>query len=118
MQRDDGFFDVLKPDLDVFKRELDKIKLPRVYVGKEKPLVDVDYHPETSISDIVDIASLASEFFGQVSFIVPLAECFDKKLTCIWSSRGLKSDNWVINGITPRKILTKPTSKAILDEVY
>ena len=118
MDRKDGVGRDLLPLREGFIKELEKINLKKVYVGGPRKYdfpIDVDLQGKTSVSDLVDLAFLSEMGFGQVGFIVPLFESLDKKLTCVWSRKGLTSDCWVTRTITPSKILTKPTSKAVFD---
>lgn len=122
MDRKDKFGRELLPCRWVFYRCLERIKekYTAVCIGKGKILYDLDtdikLNNKTSVSDILDIASLADVFLGQCSFIIPLAESFDKKLLVVWSHRGLKSSERYISTITPKKILSKPTSHFVMDD--
>jgi hypothetical protein len=64
---------------------------------------------------LMNIASIADAFYGQCSFIIPLAESFNKKLLIVWSSKGLNCGESYIETITPKKILSKETSDFIVD---
>ena len=121
MARKDKFGRELLPDGKAFNKALGLLKdYFRLQVGDSELLytlnVDKNFNRGTSVSDVLDIAASADAFFGQCSFIIPLAESFDKKLMVLWSSKGLKSCEPYIGTITPRKILSKPTSRFIMDD--
>lgn len=121
MQRKDGFGNELIPNKHVFASILNKLRERyfTVYIGRDQRLfnldVDLDMSNRTSITDVLDIASVADAFFGQCSFIIPLAESFDRRLLILWSSAGVRSTNTAINTITPDKVLSKPTSHYVID---
>ena len=118
MGRKDGYGLPLLPSQAVFNRELRKVGLPAVSIGRGDRVypveVDIDLDNKTSLSDILDIAWKAKVCFGQIGTLVPLAEIFDKPATFIWSSRQPNHENWVINHLTPEKVLSKP-AKVIYD---
>ncbi len=123
MNRKDGFGIELLPDCRVIDQILDRLqeKYYTVQVGKGRPLynlenIDYDLSNKTSITDLMDIASQAEVFVGQVSFIIPLAESFDKPLIAVWSRKGLDSEERFVNHIKPEKILSKPTSHYVIDD--
>lgn len=122
MGRKDGFGMELLPDPVGFLRALSDQPGTTVYVGKGPRIhdvpCDIDLNDKCSLSDLMDVASLADRFFGQVSFIIPLAEVFDRELVCVWSEKGLKSKNWVINHLTPEKVLSKQSSMYAMDTDY
>lgn len=90
-----------------------------VRVGKGEqtyPLpADVDLCNRTSVADLIDIASICDAIVTQCGFPIPLGECFDKPVLAIWSARGLNSAQPIIPMVTPRKILSKPTSRFVMD---
>lgn len=91
-----------------------------VEVGKGAELypisADVDFADRTSVADLLDIATAADGLIGQCSFMIPLAEAFDKPLLTIWAAAGLRSGVQFIRQCTPQKILSKPTSRWVLDD--
>ena len=121
MNRKDNFGNELLPNKKVFAEVLEKLKnhFFTVYCGRGErifnPNVDLDLNNRTDVSSLVDVASISSAFFGQCSFIIPLAESFNKPLLVLWSSLGLNSSERYISTITPRKILSKPSSRYIVD---
>lgn len=121
MNRKDGFGMELLPDGKVFNFVLDKLEdFFRIQVGDSELVYtissDMNLNRQTSVEDMLDIASIADGFVGQCSYIVPLAESFDRKLLAVWSSKGLDSSEEYVRTITPRKILSKPTSMHIVDD--
>jgi len=121
MGRQDNFGIELLPDYIVFNDVLDLFKdYFRVQIGSSKLLYtlncDKNLNHQTSISDLLDIASIADGFYGQPSFIIPLAESFNKPLMVVWSEKGLNCSEPYIGTITPKKILSKNTSMFIVDD--
>lgn len=122
MQRKDGYAKEMMPNEKAFNGILRELKKDyfTVYVGsgirEYNADVDLDLNNKTTITDVLDIASQADMFFGQCSFIVPLAESFDKDLLCVWSSYIRTTDHPYMKYITPQKVLSKPTSKYVYDD--
>lgn len=121
MARKDRFGRELLPDGKVFNKALGLLEdYFRIQVGDSELLytlrADQNLNRATSVTDVLDIASVADAFYGQCSFIIPLAESFDKKLMVMWAAKGLKSSEPYIATITPRKILSKPTSHYVVDD--
>jgi len=78
--------------------------------------VDVDLSDRTSISDLLDLAMTCDAMLGYVSYFVPLAESFDKKLLCVWSRKGLVSRTEYLRKLTPQKIFHKRSCSAVMDD--
>ncbi len=68
---------------------------------------DLDLTNRTSISDLLDVASICDEFCGQCSFVIPLAESFDKPYTIVFARAGFESRTEFIRRITPEKVFHK-----------
>lgn len=122
MGRKDGFGAELLPDCTVLQRVINAMRETHtvVQVGAGKPLfefqhVDIDLANSTSVADMIDVASVADRFVGYCSFLVPLAESFQRPALFVWSQRGLRSPFPYIQQITPEKILQR-TSRALLDQ--
>ena len=123
MGRTDGFGKELMPDCRVLQRLINWLKphATIAQIGAGSPLfrfecLDIDLANKTSVSDLLDIASVADGFLGYCSFIVPLAESFDKPGLFVWSRKGLNLNQPYIRAITPKKILEKKTSKFLIDD--
>lgn len=123
MGRTDGFGKELLPQKSAFDAALgavgDSCFLVRVGKGADLyPLdVDVDLNGSTSVSDLLDIASICDGVIGQCSFAIPLAEVFDKPLLVVWAAHGMQSNmHPYICQITPQKVLSKPTSSFVVDD--
>lgn len=123
MGRTDGFGKELMPDCCVIQKIINYVKphATIVQIGAGTPIfkfegIDIDLANKTSVSDLLDVASVADGFIGYVSFIVPLAESFDKKGLFVWSRKGLNVNQPYIKAITPKKILEKKTSKFLIDD--
>lgn len=78
--------------------------------------VDADLSGKTSVSDLLDLACVCHGAVGQCSYLVPLAELFDKPLMIVWAGAGLASGNSYINTIRPMKVLCKTTSSYVIDD--
>ena len=120
MDRTDGFGRELLPEKCGFEAALAHYDLPVVLIGKGAPAydlkVDYDFTQKTTVSDVLDLACNATALIGQCSYIIPLAESFDKPLIAVWSAKGLLSDEKYVARITPKKILHKPTSRYLMDD--
>lgn len=122
MGRKDGYGAELLPYRHAFDVALDALtgcytvlvgNAPQIY-----PLrADLNLNGTTSVSDLLDIGSTCDGIVAQCSFCVPLAEVFDKPLLAIWSARGMAPGvPAYIRAVTPKKILSKPTSRYVMDD--
>lgn len=123
MGRRDGFGKELSPDYRVMDRVLEKLKSRFLLVkfGEGKPLYDLkncelDLVNKTTIHDMIDAASVCDYFFGQCSFVIPLAESLNKPCLILWSSKGLKAAHEYVRLVTPEKILHRKSSRWIFDD--
>lgn len=77
---------------------------------KARPLftykrVDLDLTDKTSISDLLDLSLTADLNIGQCSWIIPMAESFNKPLIVLWG-HGVRTDrNAFMQSVTPEKVL-------------
>lgn len=122
MGRRDGFGAELLPDTAVMQALLDQLgrHFCTVQIGSGAPLyrftgIEIDLAGNTSICDLLDLGVSADAMFGYCSYMVPLAEQFDKPALFVWSARGLRSGKAFVNQITPAKILHKDTSHHVID---
>lgn len=123
MGRTDGFGADLLPDCNVIQGVIDALceRALIVQIGAGEPLykfhgIDVDLANKTSVSEMLDVASIAAGFLGFVSFVVPLAESFSKPALIVWSSRGLRSAHLYVRQIAPQKIIHRPSTVAVMDD--
>jgi len=121
MGRSDGFAREMLPAraaFDTVLAALDGCFTVEVGKGAELyPLIaDVDLADRTTPSDLLDIATVAAGLVGQCSFMIPLAEAFDKPLMVVWAAKGLTSATEFIRLCRPQKILSKPTSTFVMDD--
>lgn len=121
MARTDGFGKELLPEEDAFRAllaALDGCYL--VGVGAAESIyelpVDEDLRGETTVTDLLDLFATCDGAVGQCSFVIPMAEVFDRPLLVLWARRGLACTNEYINRITPAKVLHKPTSLHVVDD--
>lgn len=126
MGRSDGFGAELLPDCHVIQRIIDRLhgRAFLVQVGTGEPLfrfsgLDHDLAGKTTVRQLIDVASLADGFLGYPSFLVPLCESFDRPGLFVWSRRGLTACGVrpdFIRAITPRKVLHRASSRAVVDD--
>lgn len=77
---------------------------------------DADLSNRTSVSDVLDLAWSCSGIVSMCGFPIPLAEAFDKPALFVWAARGLVSANPFIRTVTPEKMLTKASSRVLIDD--
>lgn len=122
MGRTDGFGSELLPKRAAFDAVMDVlIDCFTVEVGKDRELYPlraaVDLHGRTSVSDLMDIASVSAGIVGQCGWVIPMAEAMDKPLMAVWSAHGMEHTRHpYIRSITPGKVLSKPTSLHVVDD--
>ncbi len=123
MGRSDGFGKELLPDCRVIQHLINDLRDQAyiVQIGSGEPLfrftgINLDLAGQTSVSDLIDVASVADGFIGYVSFVVPLAESLGKPALMVWSSKGLRAPLRYVRQITPKKILHKDSSIAVIDD--
>jgi hypothetical protein len=121
MDRADGFGLELLPRAEAFHTVLGALSHAyRVRVGRDSqayPLAcDIDYNRATSVSDVLDLASISDAVVCQCSFAIPLAEAFDKPLLAIWSARAQSSREEFIRTATPQKILSGARDTFVVDD--
>jgi hypothetical protein len=124
MDRKDGYGMELLPDCRTIQRAIDMLRergVKVVQIGKGEPLytfrnLTADLSNMTSVTDVLDLASLADGMLGYCSFMAPLAECLNRPALLVWSRRGLRSNNPFIRQIVPTKIFNKPSSRAVMDD--
>lgn len=122
MGRADGYAAEMLPAQRAFDAVLGALSdcfIVEVGKGNENYPLKADYNlsDRTAVSDLLDIATIARALVGQCSFMIPLAECFDKPLLAVWSVRGLVSSTPYIRQCTPCKLLSKPTSSYVMDDI-
>lgn len=122
MGRADGYAREMLPTSEAFDAVLDSLDACfTVEVGKGNELFPLrtalDLTDETTPADLLDIAKVAAGLVGQCSFMIPLAEAFDKPLLVLWASAGLTSGTEFIRQCTPQKILSKATSSWVMDDL-
>jgi hypothetical protein len=122
MGRTDGFGKELMPRCEVIQKIIDSWqgKALLVLIGAGTPLfefkgIDIDLSNKTSVTDLLDVASIADAFLGYCSFMVPLAESFSKPALFVWSSKGISAIDPFIRSITPEKVLHCKTSQFVID---
>lgn len=124
MGRTDKYGDEILPDCSVIQRVIDALsgRAFLMQVGHGAPRhafrgLDLNLANRTTVSDALDVGSIAHAFLGYCSFIIPLAESQRKPALLVWSRRGLNSVHEFVKRITPTKILHRPqSSKVIMDD--
>lgn len=122
MGRTDGFGKELLPNADAFDAVLEALRdCFLVQIGQADQIyslaVDISLNGGTTVADLMDLGSACDGAIGQCSWIVPLAEIFDKPLLAVWAACGMSPGvHPYVQQITPRKILCKPTSRHVVDD--
>lgn len=123
MDRRDAFGMDLLPKCEVIQALIDLLKESYliVLIGAGRHLyqfnhIDIDLTNKTTISDVLDLGLNCDAMLGYCSFMIPLAESFDKPALMVWARKGLKSPEQVIRSITPEKIIYKPSTSYIFDD--
>lgn len=121
--RTDGLGLDLIPERDAFEAVLSGLRdCFTVGIGDGKrqsyvPAVELDLIGKTSVTDLLDLGTMCDGIVAQVSFCVPLAECFDKPFLGVWAAKGLyKPSRPLLSTVTPQKILSRETSLHVVDD--
>lgn len=121
MGRRDGFGRELLPAKGAFDTVLANLKdcfLVRVGTNEDQ-VYELRHHllmnGSSTVSDLLDLASVCSGVVCQCSFAIPLAEVFDKPVLAIWASAGLQSSTAFIRQITPQKVFSSKKSQFVVD---
>jgi len=96
-----------KPMIPRFKEIID-------YVSQYNNVIFIN--KKYKFLDLIKLFNQSSLIIGQVGWCVPLAEMLNIPLHAIFTKRALNSEYKFISQITPEKLLTKHTSKAIIME--
>lgn len=76
-----------------------------------------DLNDLTSVTDLFDVGMICDGVVAQVSYAVPLAECFGRPLLAIWAAAGIAPGvHMYVQQIVPKKILQHPTSLFCWDD--
>lgn len=119
--RADGYGLELLPDAAVFNGTVAALRRDffTVYVGRGARLydvpVDLDLHDATGVTDTIDLGLISDACVAQCSFVIPLAESFDKPLLIVFAAKGMASAKPAVRTITPKKVLSKPSSTYVID---
>jgi len=122
MDRTDGFGAELLPEREAFDAVLEALAgcfLVQIGRGERRYQLraEVDLNGSTSVADLIDVARIADRLVAQCSFAIPLAEVFDKPLLVVWAASGMSEYRHpYIRQITPQKVLSKPTSRFVVDD--
>lgn len=122
MGRSDGFAMELLPAQwafdDVLKGVSDYlvVSIGGIDGARYQLTAEIDLTGKTSVADMLDLAWICDGVVAQCSFAVPMAECFDKPLLAVWSERAKASNQAYIKTITPQKVLSKPSSRWVMDD--
>lgn len=122
MDRADGYGRELLPTAQVFNATIDALARHffTIFIGRGSRLfdvsVDLDLNDWTSPDQVMDLAMACDAGFGQVGFMIPLMEMFDKPLMVMFTEMGLSSRNNWISQLTPQKLFGKNTSTHVVDQ--
>lgn len=79
---------------------------------------DLDLFGLTSVSDALDVCSVADRFVCEPSYVQAVAEALDKPYTCVFSRRAVESGRTYISNLKPERVGHKPhLMTAVFDEV-
>lgn len=91
-----------------------------VRIGKGKQIYALpaseDLSDKTSVADLLDIVATCDAVVTMCGYPIPMAECMNKPVLAVWAERGLRSVRPIIPSITPSKILSKATSRYVIDQ--
>lgn len=122
MGRTDGFGIELLPNESAFDLVLSELKDCFIVTiggndGKKYDLSsELDLTGQTSVSDMLDIIKASDGVVAQCSFAIPMAECLGVPFLGIWAERGMRSAQGYIKTITPKKVLSKASSRFVVDD--
>jgi hypothetical protein len=124
MNRTDNFGIELLPEKRAFDQVQEAIYRDVLFVrigeGKQKYAMDraeMDLWGKTSVADLLDLAWDCDALIGPCSFVVPLAEAFDKPLLAVWAAGGMHpARHPYLKSITPQKVLAKASSSFVIDD--
>jgi ADP-heptose:LPS heptosyltransferase len=102
--------------IDLIKDKMLVVKFGQGQALYNLQKTEMDLVNKTTISDMIDAATACDYFFGQCSFIIPLAESLKKPCMILWSSKGLRAPHEYVRLVTPEKILHEDTSKWMYDD--
>lgn len=96
----------------------------RILVGHKDFTIDNPNLPfelsligETSVTDVIDLATISDLIFCEPSYLGILAQAFNKNLVCMFSARAARSNLKRVRGVTPERIFhKKENATAIYDE--
>lgn len=119
MGRTDGFGMELLPTREAMAALLGM--LPKdmllVQVGKGPQLYpiecELDLREKTSATDLYDLMSISYGAVSQCSFIIPLAEAFNKPLLVLWSAKGMAAKDPFVSSVRPEKVLHRKSTTSI-----
>jgi hypothetical protein len=121
MARTDGFGKELLPRkaaMDAVLASFSDCCTVRIGKGVETyPIkTTIDLTDATTVTDLLDLGRACDAIVGQCSFIIPLAEVFDRRLLTVWAAHGMQGNmHPYVHQITPQKILSKESSMFVID---
>ncbi len=122
MARTDGFGKELLPHPAAFDVVLEALQdCFLVQIGQAEQVYrlncDISLNGSTSVCDLLDLGMSCDGAVGQCSYIVPLAEVFDKPLLAVWAAHGMQSNmHPYVKQIRPEKVLSKESSRFVVDD--
>ena len=121
--RDDEWGKLLRIDPNIMQSIVDKYKKDVFFIqiGNRYTLhkidgVHMDLVNETTVSDIMDLASYADISLSQIGNALPIAEAVGKKSFTVFSDKALRCENRFISAITPEKVVHyKDRNTSVID---
>lgn len=98
----EAFFSALRTKNDFFRV---RVGHPGFSAGHDDDVLEHDLFGLTSsVTDLFDLALVADHFFSEPCYMQIMAQAVQKPFTCMFSQRGLRSENAKIAGISPDRI--------------
>lgn len=113
-----------RPNVDAFDRLIAghedhfTVRIGHPQFVEDMPIAcDLDLFGKLSVTDAIDLVTIADLVCSEPSYLGILAQAFDKKLECLFSARGLRSKVKSVAGATPERLFhKKQKTTAIYDE--
>lgn len=101
----------LMPDVNFMNSVLKKVSL-----AYEQNVIKINKFYGYTVHEILYIIKNSEQTIGQVGYIIPASEVYDKKCLAIFSANYKKSTNDFVRTIKPKKVVCKHTTACIYDD--
>lgn len=79
--------------------------------------IDMDVVGQTDYKELIELYTMSDMIITQIGYSIALAEALNKRIFVLFSKAGLDSDEYFFRTITPKKVITKPTSSWAHDKM-